>query len=219
MKVHFTENVDFVLKRAPPEKYQLVLDSPALSAGIYTLSLNLLDAFPGGGTYQDVLLAQREVKVLVNDEAADTVLITALGAAAHQLRLPGDVEGAMTHASDPSPVRDPHAIAEAWGGCVQVKQGIASRMLLHLSRAPPESADIFHSWSLSPAPLHTPRDEDPPPHSLVLEQMSPVRARVRAGAETESEGQRNVLDFDSPVLAAGEYLLRVQVHDDREKVW
>ena len=218
LKVHFTEHVTFAIRSAPPETYRLVLESPELGAGIYTLNLNLLDAFPGGGTYQDVLIAQREVKRIFFTEAPGMVLITALGTDSHRLPHAAGVGGARTNASAAHHPHDAFATAEAWDGCAQIEEGIATRMVLHLLRTPAAGFRILHSWSLSPEQkqLKASRDEDLS-RTLSFEHTSPVPPVGGTGTNHENEARRQVVDFDSPALAAGVYLLQVLLLDNDER--
>ena len=137
---YYAEQVPLRFETAPADPCLVVLRSPWLRAGTYTLTLDLLDAFPGHGSYHDVLLAQRSIRVHVPQTSLDHVLITAVQIAApHPPPLP--------IAAD-----DPHAADDRQRerGCAQMGMGEPTRMVATLSRAPPAGSRMHrmhYLWS------------------------------------------------------------------------
>jgi len=180
-QANFMEHVPLQFETAPADPYPLVLPSPVLSAGAYTLALDLLDAFPGHGTSHDVLLAQRTLSVQVLEaDAPDRVQITAVGIAAQELPL----------ASAPDEAHPPAATAR---GCTQMTAGLHTSMVVRLSRAPAAGSQMQYLWSL------------PASGSVLFERTSSVSDAAGAGLT----GTPYVEAFDVPALASGQYLLRV----------
>ena len=137
---YYAEQVPLRFETAPADPCPVVLRSPLLGrAGTYTLTLDLLDAFPGHGSYHDVLLAQRTITVHVPQTSPDHALITAVRIASpHPPPLP--------IAAD-----DPHAADDRQRelGCAQMGVGAPTRMVVTLSRAPSSGSRMQYSWSWS----------------------------------------------------------------------
>jgi hypothetical protein len=136
---YYAEQVPLRFETAPADPCLVVLRSPWLRAGTYTLTLDLLDAFPGHGSYHDVLLAQRTISVHVPQTSLDHVLITAVQIAApHPPPLP--IAADDSHAADDR---------QRERGCAQMGVGAPTRMVATLSRAPPVGSRMQYLWSRS----------------------------------------------------------------------